>query len=193
MPTFPIGRRGRWRTWKAVRPPLFHTVCSWMVSLIFFPIFFNKIHPCCCGTCIFWSFLAFTLFRVHCFLRLGGWVVFNDAGAFNADISKWHTGQATKMTNSTSTSVPHFLFIDAGVTDLLFDLFKNSPLCCLYIISCHQPIFRVVGTCSVFQCCCIQCQHFQVADGAGNGHGKQYVHLCSSLFVHWTVSLICFF
>ena len=45
------------------------------------------------------------------------------AGAFNADISKWETGQATKMNGSTSTSVPHFLLFMDGITDLFFDLF----------------------------------------------------------------------
>jgi hypothetical protein len=51
--------------------------------------------------------------------------------------------------------------------------------------------FRVMG--SVLLCWCLQCKHFQVGDGAGGGHVCQYVHLCSTLFVHWTVSLICVF
>jgi hypothetical protein len=61
--------------------------------------------------------------------------VFEFANAFNADISKWETGQVKIMSASTSTFDPLLLFMD-GVADLL--LFFNSPPCvtvtCTYIV-----------------------------------------------------------
>ena len=52
------------------------------------------------------------------------WVVFEVCIDFNADISKWQTGQVTLMSKSTSTSVPHFFSIEVdGVADLFFDYF----------------------------------------------------------------------
>jgi surface protein len=45
-------------------------------------------------------------------------VVFEKAAVFNADISKWKTGQVTSMFYSTSTSVPH-LFIDGVSIDFV--------------------------------------------------------------------------
>ena len=67
-----------------------------------------------------------------------------------------------------------------------------SLICCLICFYKIHP-----SGYSVFSCCCIQCRHFQVADGAGNGNVLQYVHLCSTLFVliGWCIGLflICFF
>jgi surface protein len=48
--------------------------------------------------------------------------VFLDAAAFNADISKWKTGQVTDMYGSTSTLLHPVCPLD-GVTDLFFYLF----------------------------------------------------------------------
>ena len=42
---------------------------------------------------------------VHCFT---GYIVFYSARAFNADISKWDTGEVTNMGQSTSIFVPTF-------------------------------------------------------------------------------------
>ena len=136
-------------------------------------------------------------FLVHC-RRFGWWVVFLEAAAFNADISKWETGQVTTMYQSTSTSVST-LVVHWTVSLICFFICFNSPLLCLLFasLSCQPPFvsilfstFRVVG--SVSWCCCLQCRHFQVGDGAGDEHALQYAHLCSTLFVHWIVSLICF-
>jgi surface protein len=45
--------------------------------------------------------------------------VFDAAAVFNADISKWETGQVTIMRGSTSTSVSH-LFMDGISNDMLW-------------------------------------------------------------------------
>jgi surface protein len=45
--------------------------------------------------------------------------VFDAAAVFNADISKWETGQVTTMRGSTSTSVSH-LFMDGISNDMLW-------------------------------------------------------------------------
>jgi len=123
--------------------------------------------------------------------------VFKSAAAFNADISKWETGMVTNMYASTSTSVST-LFVHLTVSLIWFLIsFLIHPCCLLYfcIISCHPPFrahcFLHLGSVSI--CCCLQCRHFQVGDWGGAVHASQYVHLCFTLFVHWTVSLICFF
>ena len=88
----------------------------WTVSLICFfdlflihPLLFVFLHP----------FLPST-FRAHCLRRFGWWVVFDGADAFNANISKWETGQVTRMEGSTSTSVATLFCSLDGVTDLFF-------------------------------------------------------------------------
>ena len=63
-------------------------------------------------------FIYFLFLGIH--LSCGGGIVFYGAAAFNANISKWETGQVTGMKYSTSTSVPRCLFIGCGVTDLFF-------------------------------------------------------------------------
>ena len=109
MPTFPSGRRGRWRPCNEVRPPLFHPVCSLDgVTDLFFG--FLLIHP--------YMYVVVVVCIISCdppfvsIVSTSCWrVVFNYAGAFNADISKWQTGQVTMMVVSTSTSVPHLLWV----------------------------------------------------------------------------------
>jgi len=66
---------------------------------------------------------------VHCFT---GYIVFYSARAFNADISKWDTGEVTNMNQSTSIFVPTF-FVSGWDPLIVFFYF---------IFFCH-PSFRV--------------------------------------------------
>jgi surface protein len=76
----------------------------------------------CCGLilyfCYFFFPIVFSLTIVPIVLSVRVVVVFEKAAVFNADISKWKTGQVTSMFYSTSTSVPH-LFIDGVSIDFV--------------------------------------------------------------------------
>ena len=53
--------------------------------------------------------------------------MFSEAGVFNADISKWETGQVTDMSYSTSTSVATLLVHWTVSLICFFDLFLIHP------------------------------------------------------------------
>ena len=59
--------------------------------------------------------------------------MFEDAAAFNADISKWQTGQVQSMSQSTSTFLFHTVCSLNGVTDLFFDFFIHSVPIVVYV------------------------------------------------------------
>ena len=93
----------------------------------FFP-FFWFIFNSPPAVCFLHHFLPYTFLCPLCLLHFGWWVVFYYARAFNANISKWETGQVTTMRDSTSTSVPH-CFVDWTVSLICFfdlsGLFNN--------------------------------------------------------------------
>ena len=91
--------------------------------------------------------------------------MFSSAAAFNADISNWQTGQVENMKGSTSTAVPHCLFMD-GVADFFFNFFQqNSSLLFVvehaffdhFLLSPYfvSIVFYVWVVGSVSWCCCI--------------------------------------
>ena len=70
--------------------------------------------------------------------------MFRDAAAFNANISKWETGQVTRMDLSTSTSL--FTLFAHWMVSLIcfFDLFFNSPLLFVVVLAIHLFVSIVI-------------------------------------------------
>ena len=136
-----------------------------------------------------------------CFVPLLACIVFYDARAFNADISKWQTGAVTTLqwsecTNNMRSCDEHFTY-----SKILFP-FPALTLFLLASFSLPQPLFCVILSCAAF----IRAFSFNAdlskwqTGAATNMHASEYTNTCRAHFAHrnffvslcWILTVIFF-